>query len=94
MASFPSLAGLARLGLVGGIDPVGGRLQEKAPQRGGRLEEGGAHQHFQWLDGQPVEGLPLKLRHHLADCLVLGQAEVRRGVFFFFEPAARSARVF
>lgn len=61
-------------------------------QRVGRLEEGGAHQHFQLLDGFPVGLLPLKLHHQRVDFLLLGQEEVG-GEVFFFEPACRSARV-
>ena len=92
LAGFPSLAGLARRGLIGRIHSVGGPLQEKAPQRGGGLEERGAPQPFPLLDGPPGGVLPLQRGHHLLDFLVLGQEEVGRGVFFF-EPACRCARV-
>jgi len=92
LETFPSLALLPRLGLVGGIDLVGGGLQQPSHQRVGRLEDGGAHQHFQLLDRQAV-GLPgLEASHQLLDFLVLGQKDLGRRVFFF-EPASRSARV-
>ncbi|MEI6607553.1 MAG: hypothetical protein WCP35_19775 [Verrucomicrobiota bacterium] len=42
-----ALAHFSRLGLVGGIDPVGGRLEELADELGGGYENGGAQQFFQ-----------------------------------------------
>jgi hypothetical protein len=45
---------LARLGLVGSVDLIGGLLQQPAHQRIGRLEEDRAHQYFHLLDRQAV----------------------------------------
>jgi hypothetical protein len=83
---------LARLGLVGRINPVGRALEQKPHQCVGGLEDGGADQHFQFLDASSVGFLTLKLRHQLVDFLVLGQEEMGGGIVFF-EPAARSDRV-
>ena len=79
----PALGLLARLGLVGGIDPIRRPLQQKTHQRVGRLEDGGAHQHFQLLDGHPIGLARLETSHQLLDFLVLGQEQFRAGAFFF-----------
>ena len=68
-------------------------LQEEAHQRIGRFEEGGAHQHFQLLHGNPGRFPRLEAGHQLLDFLVLGQEEFWRRVFFF-APASLWARVF
>jgi hypothetical protein len=75
---LPGLALLARLGLIGGIDPVGGALHQMAHQGSGRLEDGGAHQTFQLLNGYPLGFLSLEAGDQLLDLLVLGQEDVRR----------------
>ena len=82
LEAFPSLAWLARLGLAGAIDPIGGPLQQPAHQRVGRLEDRGAHQRFQLLDGHPVGRRRLEARQQLLDFPVLGQEDFRRAVFF------------
>jgi len=78
--------------LIVGIDAVGRPLQEITHHLIGRLEHGGAQEHFQFLDGDPGGRVGLKTGHQLPDFLVFGQEELWRGVFFF-APAARSARV-
>src|ERR1039458_4637825 len=90
---FPALALLPRLGLVGGINAIGGLLQKESHQHIGGLEDGGADQHFQLLDGAPVGFPRLEAGHQLLDFLALGEEEFWRRVFFF-KPASLSARVF
>ena len=90
---FPALAHFSGLGLVGAVNAVGCLLKQPADQGIGRLEDGGAHQRFQLLDGQTVGFPRLEAGHQLLDFLVLGQEEFWRRVFFF-DPASLSARVF
>jgi hypothetical protein len=82
--AFPSLALLARFGLVGGVDAVGGLLQKEGHQRVGRLEDGGAHQHFQWLDGDPVGVPPLGSGSSTAKFPGLGPGGVLAAGLFFW----------
>src|SRR6266487_995638 len=90
---LPPFALLTRLGLIAGIDAVSSSLQQITHQGVGRLEEGGAHQPFELLDGHAIGLAGLEAAHQLADFLLLGEEELRSGVFFF-EPACLSARVF
>ena len=92
LEDYPALARFARLGLVGGIDALGGLLQKHAHQRVGGLEEGGAHQQFQFLHPLAAGCLSLEMGHQLLDFRVLGEEDFRPEVFFF-APASRSARV-
>jgi hypothetical protein len=78
--------------LAGGIDPVGGLLEQKAHQCVGGLEDCRADQDFELLDGPPIGSLRSKVGHQLRDFLLLGQEESRGGLFFF-TPETRSARV-
>jgi len=67
---------------------------KQAYQHGGWLEDGAAHQDFQFLDGHPAGLASVKAGHQLLDFLVLGQEDFeRRRYFFFFESVASSARV-
>jgi hypothetical protein len=85
--AFPSLAPLARLGLMGGIHPVGSRLEEEFHPRVGGLADRGACQHFQLLDRHPVGLLGPETRQQRLDFWVLGQKEFGRGIFFLNCPA-------
>src|ERR1039458_4455651 len=70
-----------------------GLLQKESHQCIGGLEDGGAPQHFQLLDHEPVWLPRLEAGHQLLDFLVLGQKEFWRWVFFL-KAVASSARVF
>ena len=88
-ADGPPLVMLARLRLVGGINAVGGSLQQESHQGIGRLVKGRAHQHLHLLDRHPVGLGGLEAGHQLLDFLILGQAELGRGLFFLSPPLAR-----
>ena len=95
----PPFVLLARLGLVGGVDLIGGPLQQQPHQYIGRLEESGAHQYLQVLNDQPVGLLGLKSGNQLLDLLALGLGDAgcdgftRLGGLFLFMPMFNSARV-
>src|SRR6266566_705961 len=89
---LPPFALLTRLGLIAGIDALGSSLQQIAHQGVGRLEEGGAHQPFELLDGHAIGLAGLEAAHQLADFLLLGEEKLWSGVFFF-EHAASCSRV-
>ena len=91
--TFPPLARLARLGLVGGVHAIHRLLQEQAYQFIGGFENGRAHQQLQLGDRIALHRLGVELRDYLLDFLFLGQEDPERGRLFFFEPAARSSRV-
>ena len=88
---FPALANLPKSGLVTGIDPLGGRLEQPADEVVGRLENSRAHQHLQSGDGVPLRIRGLKPGDQLLDFRFLGQ-EDRGGDGLFFD-AAMSCRV-
>jgi hypothetical protein len=89
---LPAFSLFSRLGLVSGVDAVRCGLEEPPHQRVGGLEEGGAHQQFEFLHQLPVGSSLLKMSHQLLDFPVLGQEDFGRGDFFL-APAFRSARV-
>jgi len=51
---FPALARLSGVGLVIGVDSVGGLLEQPADQRIGGFKNRRAHQDFQLRDGVSV----------------------------------------
>jgi hypothetical protein len=95
--AFPFFAGFARLGVINRIDLIGSRLEKLTDQFVGWLEDGGADESFQPLDGEGFFSiLTLESGDYLLDFLVLGEEELRgRWVFFFFASSlAISLRVF
>lgn len=87
-----TLAEFARLGLIGGIDPVGSLLEEFSNQLGGGFENGGAQKFFQ-VGHDGAAGLGgAKGGNQLLDFFFLGE-DVASGVrSFFLTPDLRSWR--
>ncbi len=84
LAAYPSLAHLTWPGLVGRAGTLGGHLQQMAHARVGRLEDGRAYQHLQFLHQGAGGGLACKARHQLRDLLFPRQEEFGRGTGFLF----------
>ena len=87
-----ALAHFSRLGLVGGIDPIGGLLEELADELGGGLENGGAQQFFQ-IGDEGADGLGgAEGGDQLFDFFFPGEGKVPGVRRFFLTPALRSCR--
>jgi hypothetical protein len=77
----PSLALLPGTGLVGGVQPVGGLLEEEADDAGGGLEDGRPKEDLQLLDGGAVGWGGGKAGDQVGDLGLLGKEAA--GVVFF-----------
>jgi hypothetical protein len=75
---FPALARLPGLGLVMGVDAVGGLLEQPTNQRVGGFENRRAHQDFQLGDGVSVQRFGFKTGDQLLDFFFLGQEDFGR----------------
>ncbi len=88
------LADFPRLGLIDGIDPVGGLLKELADELGGGFENGGAQQFFQiGHDGAARLG-GAEGGNQLLDFFFLSKGVALGVRRFFLTPALRSWREF
>ena len=92
---LPPLARLSGFGLVAGIGPVGGFLQQPANQRIGGFEHRRAHQDFQLGNALAVQLPGFKTSDQLLDFLFLGQEDGGAGAVRcpFFLAAAMFWRV-
>ena len=75
---FAALARLSGLGLVLGVDSVGGLLEQPADQRIGRFENRRAHQDFQPGDGISVQLFGFETGDQLLDFFFLGEEDFGR----------------
>ena len=92
-----ALVWLAWFGLAGGVNLLGGLLQQTGHHLVGRLEDGCAHQLFQFQHRRAAGCLCGKPGHQLLDFGFLGQEDLGEGLGlrpgFFFMPMTSSARV-
>jgi len=84
---FPALARLSGVGVVLGVDSVGGALEQPTHQGVGGFENRRAHQDFQLGDGVSLQLFGFKTGDQLLDFFFLGQEDFSRDGFFFLASA-------